>query len=877
MSIEIQAATPLMQQYAAIKSNFSDALLLFQVGDFYEFFYEDAKIASAFLAITLTARGKNNGDPIPLCGVPVHAADYYIAKLVKGGFKVALCNQLEPAVPGRVVDRGVAHVFTPGTLTDANLLDDKSASYLFSFFPTANSWGLLFAELMTAQLHATVLDHTADKTLDAELSRFLPDEIIIPSTKLGKTFEPFFEKRGYFITTIVPQAYEQSSAHEWVKNQFNPDSQNHITTYESLRNAVANFYWYLKKNQELSLPQFNQIQFYQPEDFLIIDAATQRNLELVKNMQDGGRKNTLYEHLDHAATAMGSRTIKKWILRPLIKKEAISARHAVIEKLIYDVQLTHTLKKMLSSIGDLERVVGRIMVRRATLHDFNGLTQSLEVIPSLQSIIAVADAPALLQRIAHQLGNFSALKQLLDAAFNIDSTREWIIKAGFDQRLDHVRKLVDESTTLLTELEQREQQKTGINSLKVRYNQMYGYYIEITKANSHLVPDYFIRSQSLVGKERFTTTELRALEAEMLIARSQIQQLEKEVFETVKREVAQYGAELRKMAFALAHLDALFGLSILAYNNGYVRPTFNDRNEIIIKEGKHPVISHHLAHRFISNNTALTNEQSLFIITGPNMGGKSTYLRQVALITIMAQLGSFVSAQEATIALRDRIFTRIGAGDNVAGGKSTFLVEMEETAHICLQATEQSLVILDEIGRGTSTFDGLAIAQAVVEYLYTVIKARCLFATHYHELTALQEQFSGIACYYAASKKTDDGIILLYNIVEGIADGSFGVEVAKLAHIPLSIINRAQEILEALDAGESSMKIVPAQHAITISNQLSDGLVQENKKLVMKIVDLENKMEDSSIILKNLAEIDYESLSPKKAFDILWDLHQKQK
>lgn len=865
MSVDQQATTPLMQQYQAIKSKFPDALLLFQVGDFYELFYEDAKTAAAFLAITLTARGKNNGDPIPLCGVPVHAAQHYIAKLVRGGFKVAICNQLEPATPGKVVDRGVAQVFTPGTLTDSKLLDEKSASYLFSFFPMAQAWGVLFAELMTAQLFATVIAQDAHKILDAELGRFQPDEIIVPSTKLAKPFETYFSKLGYYTTTTHAQALIFDQSHEWIRQQFNQESQKHINQHESVLAAVGNLYWYLKKNQEESLKQFSQLNFYQPEDFLMLDAATQRNLELVKNMHDGSRKNTLYEHMDHAVTAMGSRTIKKWILRPLINKEMISARHDVVQNFMHDVTLAQTLKKMLGAIGDMERIVGRIMIRRAGVHDFINLSQALTVIPSLHHLLRSSRA-TLLHRIANSFGNFSAIHALLDGAFNTDISKDWIIKQGFDQRLDQLRVTIENSTATVTKLEEQEQKKTGISSLKIRYNNLYGYYIEITKPNVHLAPDYFIRSQSLVGKERFTTLELKSLEAELMTARSHIQQVEKEVFDSLKLEVMGYGSDLRKTAFALAHLDALFGLSHVAYHHGYARPSFNDENMIIIREGKHPVISAQLENRFIPNDTALTDQESLIVITGPNMGGKSTYLRQVALISLMAQCGSYVPVQYASLALRDRIFTRIGSGDNVAGGKSTFLVEMEETALICTQATKKSLIILDEIGRGTSTFDGLAIAQAVVEYLYT-IGARCLFATHYHELTELKNQFAGIACYYAASKKTADGILLLYKILQGTADGSFGIDVAKLAQIPMAIVDRAQEILENLKHNEHKNVSTDDLHRTACQ----ESLVQENQTLRARIMHLEK----ADVLMQSFTDLDYDTLSPKKAFDLLWELRQK--
>lgn len=872
MSVEIQATTPLMMQYQAIKRNFPDALLLFQVGDFYEFFYDDAKKAAAFLAITLTARGKNNGDPIPLCGVPVHAAEFYIAKLVKGGFKVALCNQLEPATPGRVVERGVAQVFTPGTLTDAKLLDEKSASYLFSFFPVQNQWGLLFAELMTAQLFATVLPAIADKTLQAELGRFCPDEIIIPSHKYAALFESYFSKLGFYTTTSNYDAVKCQEAQLWVQQQFSPDMQLHIKKYDVVESALNLFHGYIKKNQEASLPLFNQFTLYQPEDFLMIDAATQRNLELVKNMHDGSRKNSLYEHLDHAITAMGSRTIKKWIVRPLVKKETIVARQEVIQKFVNDIILAHAVKKNLAEIGDLERIVGRIMLRRATLHDFNALAHALTVIPFLRSeLLQCFDSP-ILQRYAQQLGSFSELHGLLAMAFNTDTAREWTIKAGFNQQLDHLRTLIDSQTVILNQLEQREQQKTGISSLKVRYNHIHGYYIEITKANSHLIPDYFIRSQSLVGKDRFTTVELKSIEAEVLIAKNQIDQLEREIFEQVKRDVMQYGSDLRKLAFVLAHLDALFGLSQVAYQLGYVRPRIGEGAGIEINNGKHPIIARELAHRFIANSTFLTQENYFWVITGPNMGGKSTYLRQVALITLMAQIGSFVPADSATISIRDRIFTRVGAGDNVAEGKSTFLIEMEETAIICEQATENSLIILDELGRGTSTFDGLAIAQAVVEYLYSSVKAPCLFATHYHELTALKEDLPALECHYAASKRMAEGILLLHKIEKGVADGSFGVEVAKFAGLPHTVIRRAQEILDLLERSETSHTNIHNNKPKFISQDCD--IVRENKRLLDRIIQLEQALLSSKRILTFIETVDYNDLSPKKAFDILWQIKE---
>jgi len=847
--------TPLMQQYFQIKQNYPDAILLFQVGDFYELFYEDAKKAAACLAIALTARGKNNGEPIPLCGVPVHAIDHYLTKLIRNGFKVVLCNQLEPATPGKVVARGVTQVFTPGTLTDAALLDEKSASYLFSFFPGEQYSGLLFGELLTAQLFATVVSQAQIKSLEAEIGRFMPDEIILPGTKLGKEYNHYFNKLGYYTTLFDKEMTLSLEITQW-SNQFHDDAKKYLRDYEPLQGALDIFYGYLKKNQVGALDQFRNLNIYSPEDFLSIDSATQRNLELVKNTQDGGRKNTLFHVMDGAVTAMGSRTIKKWLLRPLVALDAIKQRQDAIERFIVDISLAQNIRNLLQKIGDAERFIGRIILSRGSVHDYTSLLTILTFVPELHTHLQEDAMPSLLRLLGHYLNCGDTLYKRLLLALNSDTSKEWIIAAGFDERLDSLRALVEKSTVLLLEFEKREHNKTGISSLKVRYTTIQGYYIEITKPNAHLAPVDYIRTQSLVGKERFTTLELKKLEAEMNEARLHIDQVEKDLFSSLKAEVISHATMLRKIAQALSHLDALFGFAQVGYLHGYVRPIFNDQRIVTIKQGKHPVVAAHVQNHFISNDTQLCDEKTLWIITGPNMGGKSTYLRQVALISIMAQCGSFVPAQSANLPLFDKIFSRIGSGDNVAGGKSTFLVEMEETALICTQATPKSLIIFDEIGRGTSTFDGLAIAQAVIEYIYSMVKARCLFATHYHELTVLQKQFPGIVCYHAASKKTATGISLLYSIAQGHADGSFGIDVAKVAHMPDPIIRRAQEILSILlESSPEQKTFLPSQ----------DG--DESK---LKII-----IDQQEELLSVLYGLDYNNLSPKQAFDVLWDLKDR--
>ena len=848
--------TPLMRQYAAIKQQYPHALLLFQVGDFYELFFDDAKKAAAFLGIALTKRGKVNGDPIPLCGVPVHALDHYLTKLIKGGFKIAICDQLEEPKPGKVVERGVTKVLTPGTLTDSKLLDEKSASYLFSFFPSEDQWGLLFAELLTAQLFATVLPVQAQKSLESELIRFFPDEIVIPDNKIAKPFDTYFKQLGYCTSIIASE--QNQLVDEWINSQFNSETQERVYKHQSLHHALSHFYSFIRHTQQnFAIEQFKNLHWYAPDDFLILDKATQSNLELVRNTYDNGSKHTLFSVLDGAITPMGSRMIKKWVMRPLVKKEPITQRHEVVAQLLDNILVIQELEQILCEFGDLERIVGRIALHRALIHDFIHLKRVLYSMPALISCIAYDDQSALLRAIAANIHDFSVLKNFLEACLYEDASKEWIIKPGFDQELDRLRDLSNNGAQKIMELESQEQQATRINSLKIRYNNVQGYYIEITKTHTDAIPDRYIRVQTLVGRERYTTPELQKLHHEIMHAQLQVEGLEKTIFEQVKKEVNFYLGPLRKLAHAIATLDALLGLARVAYKNNYIRPTFNDNHEISIGEGRHPVVEQVIGHGFIPNDTRLDDAHSTWVITGPNMGGKSTYLRQVAQISIMAQIGSYVPAKQANLALIDRIFTRIGAADNLAHGKSTFLMEMEETAAICHQATAHSLVILDEVGRGTSTFDGLAIAQAVLEFIHTTVKARCLFATHYHELTLLADAHASIVNYHAASKKTSTGIQFLYKIMPGVASGSFGIEAAKLANLPGAVLARAETILHELQSSDG-LKVFGSP----------DNLLLKEHELIHRQLELAQKK------LAALAHIDYDNLSPKAAFDLLWKIRE---
>ena len=842
-----EKSTPLMEQYFAIKSQYPDALLFFQVGDFYELFFDDAKRAAAYLAIALTKRGKHKGEDIPLCGVPVHALDHYLTKLIKGGFCVALCEQLTKPQPGTVVQRGVTRVYTPGTLTDAAMLEEKTASYFLSCFPGAEQWGLVFGELLTAQLFATTIPAEAGRLLEAELIRFFPDEVVLPQVTGVVTATQQFKKLGYY--TSVIHDTDEDAAGGWMTKQFSSQAST-LSQQLAIKQSLGTLHTYLQQNQAGALDQFKQIHFYQPDDYVILDASTQKNLEIVQNAHDGTRKNTLFAILDQAKTAMGSRTIKKWLQRPLVQKAAIVQRLDFIEQLKQQVSGLYQLQNILSSCADIERIVGRIALKRALVPDYLALKDTLTTIPAIKALLATIPTQ-LSNLLSERFVDFDALVNLLETSINNDSERQHLIKQGFDHNLDHLYHLLHNGKQAFLQLEQAEVARTGIGSLKISYNQITGYYLEVTNPNLGKVPDDFLHLQTLSNRKRFTTPQLKALEQDYYKAQNELDAVETAVFDRVKADVEQYLHSLRHAAQSLAYLDGLFSFTKVAYDHGYVRPQFNEEQAINITLGRHPIVEQHTNGRFQPNNTVLNDQQSTLIITGPNMGGKSTYLRQVALINIMAQCGSFVPAQAADLPILDRVFTRIGSGDNLAEGKSTFFVEMEETATICNQATERSLVILDEVGRGTSTYDGIALAQAILEHIHTKIKARCLFATHYHELTHLEEVMPGIKNMHAACKRIGDSIIFLHKIAPGTTEGSFGLHVARLAHIPETVLTRAQEILQNLGTDQAPVAVMPARRA------------------EQEVVTAAHP------IVTQLQTIDCNNLSAKQALDLLWHLAEQ--
>mgnify|MGYP000571701154 CR=1 FL=1 len=833
--------TPLIAQYFEIRQHYPDALLFFQVGDFYELFFEDAIKASEFLAITLTKRGKADGKDIPLCGVPVHALTHYMVKLVKGGHTVAICDQVSKPMPGTVVKRAVTKVYTPGTLTDTQLLDEKTASYLCALACDDEGYSVVFTELLTMQLFATHIPHGQLRLLEAEIGRFCPDEIALDQDDY-KTFS-FLQKSGYVISVLRDKS---NNADEWVA---------HISEEAKTSAGLHVLYHYLYRMQPDAFKHFSSVAYYEPASYVHIDPATSHNLEIIKNQQ-GGSSHTLFSVVDRACTSMGSRLLKKWLMRPLHDQHRIRRRHDAVQALAADITLMQSLKGVLRSIADLERIVGRIALHRASIADYKTLAATLRMLPELQEILAGIQQVDVIATILHRLPDYSQLVALLNDALNDDEHHPGSIKKGFDEQLDRLRDLALNGQQAIANLAQKEAEAHDIASLKILYTNAAGYFIEVTKANVAKVPEHYRQVATMVNRNRYITDELKALEHDVSHAREESEAREKELFDLFAARVYEWVATLRRSASALAQIDALYALSDLAYTHAYVRPTFSHDEGFQIVGGRHPVVEQSLKGGFIANDAYLAHPSRLWIITGPNMGGKSTYLRQVALIALLAQCGSFVPATSACLPIVDRIFTRIGAGDNVAQGKSTFLVEMEETATICNQATQKSLVILDEVGRGTSTDDGRALAQAIIEYLVSEVGCYTLFATHYHELTQLAATSGDIANYNLACIKRGETLHFLHQLAPGVATASFGIDVAKLAHLPLPVIERARYL---------------------ITHNTSDTSRETNASLFTTPTPApaqrpEDKAQRKAI--EELKALDINDLSPRAAFDKLWNLQK---
>jgi DNA mismatch repair protein MutS len=806
--------TPMMRQYLEIKSEYPDSILFFRLGDFYEMFLDDAVKASRILDIALTSRNKNaDGGDVPLCGVPFHSCGPYIAKLIEAGEKVAICEQVEdPKAAKGIVKRQVVKVVTPGLVIDTESLTPKENNYLLSLYANARGrWGFAYVDLSTGEFRVTELDGI--EAVAGELACVNPREIVLPSPyRDNGALAPLAPViAGVVLSYVEEWVYDRDYTLRLFGEHFNgaaPTALGCADLHEGVLAAAAVLH-YLQETQKGTVGHVRSITPYTTREFLVLDEATRRNLELTATLSEGKRRGSLLGLMDRTVTAMGGRKLKQWINYPLVSIGEINERLDAVGELIAAPLLRRELGELLKGIYDLERLNGRISLASASAKDVVALKDSLLRLPPLKETLSAAAAP-LLAKIHNGIDTLDDLAGLIERGIVPNPPfvlRDGgVIADGYHPELDELRAISREGKGFIARLEAKEKGRTGISSLKIRYNKVFGYYIEVTRANLGAVPEDYIRRQTLANAERFITPELKEYEEKVLGAEERIAELEYALFQEIRERAAAEGARIAGCAEQLACLDVIVALADLAHDRDYCRPRVDDGETIAIDGGRHPVIeAMSLGERFVPNDTLLDNgENQLIIITGPNMAGKSTFMRQVALITLMAQIGSFVPASEARIGVADRIFTRVGAADNLARGQSTFMVEMTETANILRHATPRSLVILDEIGRGTSTFDGLSIAWAVAEHLHDSRSnaARTLFATHYHELTELAVTRNGIKNFNIAVREWNEQIIFLRQIVAGGASHSYGIQVARLAGLPVEVIERAREILKNLEKGE---------------------------------------------------------------------------
>jgi len=810
--------TPMMRQYLEIKSEYRDAILFFRLGDFYEMFLDDAVKASRILEITLTSRNKNSdGAEVPLCGIPYHSANPYIAKLVEAGEKVAICEQVEdPKATKGIVRREVVKVITPGLVIDAETLSPKENNFLLALVPGADGlYGLASLDLSTGQFRTTEVE--GESAAIAEAACIAPREMLIPSAcRDSSLHRTLVADVAPLVTFMDEWVFDRDYGARLFNDQFGSSPEALCGVMRVAGVAAATVLHYLKETQKGTALHLRELATYQSREFLLLDDATRRNLELTRTMADGKRRGSLLGLMDHTVTSMGGRKLKQWLNYPLLSVDTITRRHDAVEELVLDPSRRAAMTASLEGVYDLERLNGRISLASASAKDMVALRDSLERIPAIIAAAGACESLFLRETVAgiDQLQDVAALIRRAVAENPPFVLRDGgVIADGYNAELDDLRSISREGKGFIARLEAQEKARTGISSLKIRYNKVFGYYIEVTKANLADIPDDYIRRQTLANAERFITPELKEYEEKVLGAEERIAELEYSLFQEIRCTVAEQGGRIARSADLLATVDVLLSLARLAHESDYCRPAVDDGEIIAITDGRHPVVeSLNLGERFVSNDLLLDNgANQLLIITGPNMAGKSTFMRQVALITLMAQIGSFVPARAATIGVADRIFTRVGAADNLARGQSTFMLEMTETANILRNATPRSLVILDEIGRGTSTFDGVSIAWAVAEFLHDAAahKAKTLFATHYHEMTELSVTRSGVKNFNIAVREWNDQVIFLRKIVPGGASHSYGIQVARLAGLPLSVIERAKEILCNLEKGEFSAEGVP--------------------------------------------------------------------
>jgi DNA mismatch repair protein MutS len=880
-----EPSTPLMRQYAAVKKEHPTALLFFRLGDFYELFFDDAIVASKELQITLTSRNKEKGIAVPMCGVPYHAAEGYIGKLIRRGFKVAICEQMEdPRLAKKLVRREVTRVVTPGTAADSSLGSEEN-NFLAALAQVRDCVGFAALDLSTGEFRATEFSgEGAMRRVQEELEQLRPKELLFGSAA------PLFDNAGAkslgFAVAGQPRrlslhgsSFTETPLDDWI---FSPDHalpllENHfgVLSLEGFglagRTAAAAaagaILYYVRSTQRGSLDHVDRIGWYERQNCLVLDAVTVRNLELIEPLFAGTDAGvTLFRSIDAAVTPMGKRLLRAWLLRPSLDLAEINARLDAVEAGVKDIIAREELRRALDGVLDLERLLSRVTLETANPRDVLALAASLRKIPAVKGAVARLTS-ARLQALHAALDQMTDLRDRIEKTIVPEPPLSFadggVIAAGIDRDLDELRELSRNSKAVLAQIEQRERGRTGISSLKVKFNSVFGYYIEVSKSNLHLVPQDYDRKQTLVGAERFTTPELKEYEAKILDAQEKIVEIERRLFTDLRTGIAAEAKRIRQTALALAEVDVLGSLAHVAALRNYCRPLFIEKSgELEIIEGRHPVIEQQElaggSERFVPNDLYLNDTtHNILLLTGPNMGGKSTYLRQTALIVILAQMGSFVPARSAKLSVVDRVFTRIGASDNLARGRSTFMVEMTETAAILHTATARSFILLDEVGRGTATYDGLAIAWAAVEYLHGRVRAKTLFATHYFELTELAEQLEGVKNYHVSVKETGGGIVFLRKVEPGAADRSYGIEVAKLAGLPNEVVERAREVLVQHEFAEQQA-----------TAHLSPGASPPAAQLTI-FTPL------SQPVLEKLRDVDLNRLTPLEALNLLAELKKE--
>lgn len=877
------ALTPMMQQYMAIKEQYKDCILFYRLGDFYEMFYDDALTASRELEITLTGKNCGQEERAPMCGVPYHAVDVYLNKLVAKGYKVAICEQAEdPKQAKGIVKREVIRIVTPGTNLSQQALDEGRNNYLMCLVYDNNQFGLAITDISTGDFYTTEV--ATLKELYDEIHRFSPSEIICNDSfyMSGASLDDFKDRLHVSVSTLDTWYMDEAVSVQKIKEHFKVASLDGLglTDFPSGTLAVGALLLYLYETQKNTLDNLTKITPYRSGGYMIIDSATNRNLELIETLREKQKKGSLLWVLDKTKTAMGARLMRNWIEQPLIEKKKITARQDAVEELYNDMITREEIREYLNAVYDLERLVTRISYRTANPRDLIAFKTSLGMIPPVKQLLSQAKS-AELKEIDERMDCLEDIYDLIEKSIQDEPPimiREGgMIKEGYNEDVDKFRLSRTEGKTWLAELEAREKEKTGIKNLRVRYNKVFGYYLEVTNSYKELVPEDWTRKQTLANAERYITPELKELEDMILGAEDKLAALEYDLYCEVRDSIGEQVVRIQETAKAIAHLDVLASLACVAQSNDYVRPSINTKGVIDIQGGRHPVVEKMNNNQmFIDNDTYLDNKNHrISIITGPNMAGKSTYMRQSALIVLMAQIGSFVPAKSANIGIVDRIFTRVGASDDLASGQSTFMVEMTEVANILRNATSRSLLILDEIGRGTSTFDGLSIAWAVVEHISNpkLLGAKTLFATHYHELTELEGKLDSVNNYCIAVREQGDDIIFLRKIIRGGADKSYGIQVARLAGVPDSVIDRAKEISSWLEETDVTDK----------AKNLQVRTSAKKKEVVREAVPAEKQMSLFDIypadhpVLKELAGLDVSNMTPIQALNILYELQKRLK